>query len=49
MSAFSWNLRLSKPSLPSTVHCLVDDGGIVRVCEYKFQERSGSNENRGRV
>lgn len=34
MSALSWNLRLSKPLLPSTVHCLVVDGAIVGVCMY---------------
>lgn len=32
MSALSWNLRLSNPSLPSTVHCLVVDGDIMIVC-----------------
>ena len=38
MSAFSWNLRLSKPFMPSIVHCLVDDGAIMVVWIDDFEE-----------
>ena len=41
MSALSWNLRLSKPFLPSIVHCLVDDGTIMVVCIDDFEEVVG--------